>query len=609
MIFFVTTQNRVGNLNDNEYKIKTQDKAYKNIKRTQATTRQEVEDSVIASNPRQLLAWNQVYSNVSNLEAALIEEAKDDKVCVNMNAQAKKIYGIDVLNGNGGSTLSPTLDNTLNAWCHPGIANIGQHSYNRSNDRRDVPLMQLADWEIGELQANAKLALEELYKGTTGTSGLNPPTHTYGDQLRLVYDIRELARAFIGELTSNPSRRLEKLLAYKLCVSAELEKSLKAMLKTYFDQYPIASTFAQPQYNKLKWSDFPYGSYYLADAKLKPLTEQPLQDLLSQLLKESALVTEAPATTDGTTAAVNTWKKLPPVIRYAIILHDFSRVINPLSIAPLQLQTDGKVLDQLASQNLSAINAEDLNSYTIQPPKRDSGMVDLVNQKAPDGASLSWDTNEYDLANRSYRHHLMPLWNGPSATAGGVVAFWLDQLVGEFAVKAAKTNAEKDNATAISAALFTFTTLYYDRRLTQGYTLTETLSAALIEPIIGKEATHRSVFNALIEENQDSAATKYPINDQSATSDWYITVRDYGYQSNGILVTDPLRIMQLLRASYYKTKQSADYTALATKLKAAHQGVPQSYAVPVFVQTQTDKDKNVIVHLFPKTSTLIDAAL
>jgi hypothetical protein len=635
MIFFISTKEEIGRTaqdSTTDYKVNTDQTAYKRIRGTIDTSSASVEASLSSSNPRQLLAWNQIYANVSDLKAAIIEEANNDKVCANMNAQAKDIYGIDILNDGDSSILSPTMDDTLNTWCHPAIANMAMRYYNKKRKVPQVPIMQLENWTISELDAipesteistGATLALEDLYQETQGTTGLQPLTYTYGDQLRLVYDITELARALVGELTSNPSRRLEKLMAYKLCISSELESSLQGILTTYLAVHSIDDTFTSDEHKTAKWENFPQASDYLADATLKKLTEADLQDFLKQLLHASGLEIEAPdPTSEEVIEALEKWQQLPPVIRYGMLLHDFSRVLNPLLTTPLPLRANKSLLDDLASEDLSSISNDVLKEYSIHPHIVDTQPVlhlndefRLSNKRRSDAALLSWQTDEYNLPIRTYRQHLMPLWTGPSATIGGVMAFWMDALGDDFAVDddsadSAQDKQNKGNAVAISAALFAVSTLYCDKRTGHCATGMEVLSSCLITPIIGDQSQDRVIFNNMVEANQDSTRTRFLIKDQSVSSDWYETVRNYAYEVNGMLVLEPLRIMALLCASFYENKRDIDYGTLVTTIKAAHAAVEaENYRVPIFVTRPIASATIVNIYDMAEKTTLLDAAV
>lgn len=177
-----------------------------------------------------LISWNEVkaYKTLDKLKKAVFDVAKTDFVCKNMCETALEEYGIDLFNRSSDHLSTETINKIINKtffyWAHPMIGNI----INSPEVRPECFTNQyIKNWDkipvecVGE-ETKAKIVELDNTLGQLKTSSR--------DQVRICYNITELARAIIGEITTVSSKRIEKIFALELCLNTTFKESLQGIV-------------------------------------------------------------------------------------------------------------------------------------------------------------------------------------------------------------------------------------------------------------------------------------------------------------------------------------------------------------------------------------------
>src|SRR5262249_27271654 len=146
-------------------------------------------------------------------------------------------------------------------------------------------------------------------------------------QVRVVFNIVELARAIIGEITSKATRRLEKILALRLCQSPELlfqqMQMFRAFLKTKGNEIKRRLLLTEPEDRIIPWECLQYLRYYLP-AEVWAITGEPRWQLVSFLVNTAtgqALLDQKTSDIDPTLldSCRQVWRTIPQTVRCAIL--------------------------------------------------------------------------------------------------------------------------------------------------------------------------------------------------------------------------------------------------------------------------------------------------
>lgn len=391
-----------------------------------------------------LVAWNEVYPLDSGadpyrgLRDAVFAAAAVDPLCTAMVARSVELYGLDPT-ATGPSWWTTVVKDTLDYWAHPRIGNI---SANWAAPARrpavDPPYQPGEDpWAACTfLDAATKRAIFTL------DDELPLPKRSARDQVRICFNIVELARAVHGELTSFAPKRMEKLLAFELCQSAALEADLVELLSRARARDDVGAS-----YDFMAGSE--YGKYYFASV----LSRSAEHGAVFSALWDGAIGRGAPAAPpDGYDAFEEIWTKLPPVIRLAILVNDL-RKARPVE------------LGRRFTTSMTHVVAGD--TYGFGPAAPDLPLTVSNQQRAGTGWRFveNWTRDERHHATRSARTLLTPTWAGPSGHAAKNLSHYRTSLGSAYPERADM---------AIPAALFALWRVYYDRRYSPAHTLVET---------------------------------------------------------------------------------------------------------------------------------------
>ena len=384
-----------------------------------------------------VLAWNEVYRDFADLLAAVLAAGKDDPICGEMAKAAETKLK---MSAPGDDASKDIFDETLWRWSHPDTGNI-DHIIDRTPQPRVYPV----DWSKASwLDDVTRAKIQDLRKEPQ-PKGFGSLDRSWRDQARIYHNITELARALYGEWSSSPIKRIEKLFALKLCSSNELVNRQKELVARYLEARALDKHFT-----KVANLD-EYTKYYLSPNS----RAQPDKDLLRELIDQADQTGNLSSTNASYGGALEEWGKLPPVVRYAILINGFRKM-------------DVSIPTPNPRSSMTALGDLEFGcSYGMQEEKNTKNYV--PKPLGDDTFATSWTRDEFAAHVQLYRVHLCPLWGGTSGHSLGCMNHWRERL--------GKRWKPQQDAVTIAAGFFVFWRLYYDKRITPVHLLAETFEA------------------------------------------------------------------------------------------------------------------------------------
>ncbi|MEN9666365.1 MAG: hypothetical protein RLZZ326_2728 [Planctomycetota bacterium] len=414
----------------------------------------------------QLIAWSEIYDDLADLLSDLLVVAEDDPVCQLMVGSAIKLTGCDPTDDSEGCWL------TLMHWAHPLVGNIV-----------NSPNLRSSDWET---QYNTNWAMMNLIdaqtRGNIKYLAQNKMVRLLGaprDQVRVVNNLTELARAFVGELTTYVTKKVEKILALRLCLSDMLLESQRDLIVRLLK---VRGKALLVEAAKSGFGHWEYTRYYLP--KIGVIASQESREAMFQGLIDGALkpVTMIRAKDKLVLECLGQWIVLPPSICCAILINDFrkiDRIKTPIfdRARPVCIPLKG-LIPRVALQG-TKLKPSDSKRLLSEPCSvvRESGYKDHV--PASPKLLWSWNREEYHLPVMTYRLHLCPQWGGSSGHTTGALAYWLGVL---------SESLKPEDGCVVATSLFMLWRLYYDKRISAMHCMVETLEATLTESVVGDAA-------------------------------------------------------------------------------------------------------------------------
>lgn len=451
-----------------------------------------------------LAPWNEVrYEGVpvntaDDLKKAVIDAARKDPICAEMNGRALSKYGIYLYPPDGFvadeanciAGMDDVIMRILTEWAHPMIGNIMNSPFGRPQttqgqcQRWNTISRELID-EASRARITALLS--------EPPAGLGRLQRTGHDQVRLVWDMQTLARAFAGEITTLATRRLEKLFALDLCRSDVMAVSQMALLaqllekinqcsagillKQFQKEFRSKKGFAKEEYIKYYFKECTRLSiedqviFYIALIERAVGAREALPGLAHPARYEEALASD----TLPIKAWLLQWNLLPPVIRCAVIQNSIRKFLMGVSkFNQFSLAADCNRFSMNGSvrPDGSGINA------SICPAAEK--VLTVLEDEYKLNIAWSWNRDEDAESTQFYRKCLLPLWAGPSGHAHGNLDLVLSCLYKKTVrVRLGETEKEMDAASVALASLFALWRLYYDKRTTGVHTIAETFEASI----------------------------------------------------------------------------------------------------------------------------------
>lgn len=443
-----------------------------------------------------VIAWNEVFplkgeGGIEGLLDEIIKAARADPVCVDLRKQSIEQFGLDPFLDDAGTGNNLTLEetkkivfNTLRDWAHPMVGNLANSPQIRPSTKES---QYISNWSGCQfLDDRSKTAIQELFEK------MPLMVRASRDQVRICYTIVDLARAFIGEVTSYVSRQLEEIMALRLCKSVTLHGSQVDMLVTFAEIHGAVFKSIIQKSKRFKWSHFEY-SYYYMPPEVQKLTRMELLGLVDVLI-EGATLGELKAeklggepSTDGYNELVvkckKIWRTIPYTVRCAILMNDIRKMwVSNSAYVKENHQIDLKTANPVKySMGFTLLPGQDgFQELCEIVPAADQSHVPKFRlpSRARTGWELAWSWNRHERhpATIAYRHFLCPLWAGPSGHTGGGLQFWFAALGERVPQKCSQV---------ITSGLFTLWRLYYDKRISGFHTMAETYEASCNQNVIG----------------------------------------------------------------------------------------------------------------------------
>lgn len=591
----------------------------------------------ITENNIQLVSWNEVtyqlqagsrevisIQTISDLKKAVFDAAQKDTLCRDINCQFASQYGVDIFKvyASAENEYKKIIDHVFESWPHPVIGNLlvsagirPQTSYTQ----------YLRNWDsfpdkYMKLDTKKKIKAVILHPESVGLAQLESSGR---DQVRVSKDMTELARAVMGEISTYATKKLEKIYALELCSSEKLLEAQRQLIRDiisvrFYDekgrQLELREWFLSLKTDKpIKAAEYLF--FYFPN--LADLTKGMQWTAFVKLIElslegKSGLKYEEPdlALKNIWQACEDLFKKMPPVIRCAIIISGIKRLEKSKQLPRYSMSVPKNYDFGNSSEYLLGIE-----QVTEASGRR---FVPTLQQIDSRGILLwNWSRDEKHIATMTYRHYLLPLWAGPSGHAAGILEFYIRHLCGSIIQIEHETETEAIYiASIILPTMFAFWRLYYDKRISAVHTLAETYEAAYAGGLHENEKLSpetRDYINSYIQ--FEELFLDKP--EDMAYHDPFETVTYYPREIK-ILdgIVNPVRIMEQIKCKHYKSLQDLDKTIDMLRAELTRKGydVPQ-WSKPIVKKTSAIqyqkllsglvvRDFNLLnVHTYPKPPT------
>lgn len=476
-------------------------------------------------------------TDLSTLQEAVLEVARNDSVCQEMNERAKTLYGIDILERGASrdSEIQKLITRMFREWAHPMIGNIANSPRTRPMDQAS---QYMNNWsKFPQMYGVTEEKIEAL------NSDLGPLERASHDQVRLCMDGVTLARAIVGELTSLGTRRVEKLFALDLCVSKKLHDAQKELIVQELQKFEnkkrgmLNTAFNTPDSPAAPWivgfQKTEYLKYYF---NMKDYALAKQWNFYIMLIERAVGVSEdlpgishedsyrEDLTTFG--SMLERWMRFPPVIRCAIILNSFRRLLRD------EFQCDA-LCRRDARYRYSCEQADGRYIYT-----KSAGDDLLPLFKEERLHVWSWNRDEMHNTTTTYRKHLLPLWAGPSGHTHGHLGF-------SFACRGAEDIVIAEERMPVSAvilsSLFVLWRLYYDKRISGVHTIAETFEGSIAAMAYISDGEH------MIPPPCEADLSAIPFSEP--VRDVFFIILECCKKDQGII--NPIRLMNTLETFYF----------------------------------------------------------
>ncbi len=446
--------------------------------------------------------------------------ATRDPICQQMQNVSIEKFGFDPFNEMDSipgtkmvskKDVEKAIKDNLLYYAHPLIGNINNTKRGTVLPRRvalqegfDIP----GNWKFIDeriLNAESRRKIKELLNKL-------PLLERAGrDRIKIITNIVELARAFIGDVTTTTTRRLEKIYALRVCQSRDIRDVSIGILKNA-TRNELLKRIKERVPQEMPTQRFEYCKYFMPD--MKTLSINGLFHFLKwsfeQLTAESyPFDPEESALEPSEVVVINNMKKLwvmlPVNMRFAILFNDISRVIR-LNEWEERFSFHIKDIYKRQVDKLVENNEVEIIKEKSRPTYRFSSS----RAKTFDVQALShfwgWNQNEYDEAIQTNRVFLMPLLGNDASHVTVCISNWIQYNNSTFDKDTAfvwQATQTKDvfpaNGGAVIASLmFAFWRLYYDRRLSGYHTMSETFDGTNILDMIKPQEKDKVNKEALI---------------------------------------------------------------------------------------------------------------
>lgn len=490
--------------------------------------------------------WSHYYGTLEELLQAVLDEAREDPICQATIARFHDQFEHDLLADD--STTRGLWSDVVTEWGSSMTGNLERSPALRYMRPSEQAAMWAKNAKIKEANAEwlDSIALED------------EPTRAFRDQVRVFQNITVAARAITGEVACAVTKRLEKLLALRLCRSRELLDRQAALIELGARAQAENLGLAIEADNEFPKSA-QYCSYYLPPmARIR--SAQGFKALFFRLtnmaMGKRVLIADEPADAGERSAiedCIGIFRRLPPVIRCAIILNDTKRV--------------NKRVEAVSPKTFSRIIATGRDRFSVLAEGRPAKYVPQIHSMIN-----KWNQDEYSEAVITYRTYLCPLWGGTSGHMHGLMHYWHSACV-----------APQGTPQVIACSMFALWRLYYDKRITPVHTITETFEATFNQDDVVWPAWSGFVWQPSREESAWSVVSRCEI-------------------KGGHDAIDPIKLMNsLILWAWPAQRFVVGYRLLKQLLDSERKALlDQNYVVPQWSHDTTGNSGTNVKQFVPK---------
>lgn len=408
---------------------------------------------------RTLIPWYSIDADPMDFGRRLLRVAAADRVCLALIARATTTWGVDFSIRDDAFVTADVQKHyvkQLKIWLSPLSGNLNS----RNAHRATVDEQYARLWNgYGLSQATLRLLAASDFFKDLNVAGRR-------DRIQIYRNVTEAARALVGEVTSWPSRTIEKIAVLSLLRSPGLAAYQLQMLEAVANAF-TANTIV-PTYRM--WEYLPY---YLRGAPLEAVGEDVARPRVLGAIHD-ALDDSAATRASVNRGAVDTfkglaggteyrrWRLLPPVVRYQVLISDLARIL------PGGKHASNHWRVSFGAPQLNGLpdNIGGYGGWVAAMSQHDSATPHDPGKAFPFAAG--WSRNELCPNVVSSRLMLAPLYAGTSGHNQGRILAWLN-LVGTLPAL-----ANVPLGLVISAGYSVLWRLYYDKRVSGFHTLFET---------------------------------------------------------------------------------------------------------------------------------------
>ncbi|MFY1828303.1 hypothetical protein ACN47A_20435 [Myxococcus fulvus] len=421
----------------------------------------------LARGARVVVPWYQLQPDPEKFSQLLLDVAAADPVCRALLDRATQVWGMDFgieARAFRAANVQRHYLKQLQIWLSPLSGNLEHKDAHRPTVEAQYNRLW-RKYGLAQADLNAVAALP--FFKTLKVGGRR-------DRIQIYRNVTEAARALIGEVTSWPSRTIEKISTLYLLSSPGLAAYQRAMLAAVV----LAMRRAQSplQLNYKSWEYLPYylrgkpGEATDADTA-RPRVLGALHQCLSEFPDTRALASapeiDAFRALDGG-REFNRWQLLPPVVRCQILLSDLSRMF------PFRVHNGRHARFEFAPARLAGLPS--LAGFAAWGSTMEAHAEATPHDPGHDFPhAAGWTRHEFCPNVVSSRLLLAPLYAGTSGHTQGRVSAWkefarLYSLIGDVPI-----------GVVISVGYSVLWRLYYDKRTTSFHTLFEAIQGSHVD--------------------------------------------------------------------------------------------------------------------------------
>jgi hypothetical protein len=407
----------------------------------------------------QVVPWFKIQEDPVVFGAWLLAVAAKDQVCVAMMQRATEQWKMDFSIKDGqfvSKMVQEQYHKLLRNWLSPLSGNINR------NESHTVDLKAIEN--LANVFGLNLLDLTNIAKNEFFSLKMNGRR----DRMQIYRNVTEAARALVGEVTTWPSRQVEKMVTLSLLGSQGLLHYQCLMLKE-------ALAFAE----SLKCTMWEYLPYYLRGKVLEKADDEfcrirvlgALHDCLrsdkeTAKLADGEIIERFELLDEG--VECRRWRLLPEVIRCQVMISDLARMFGfgKMDCEHQRVEFDHKYLNTLPD-SLSKTPIIQIRAHKTANPN-DPGIKDIR-------FTAGWNRNEFCPNVVTSRLLLAPLYAGTSGHTQGRILAW--RALQE---KGAKLK-DVPVGMVIATGYAVLWRLYYDKRVSGFHTLFEALQGTHVD--------------------------------------------------------------------------------------------------------------------------------